>query len=169
VRLPLVPLAAFRAFAWAEEPAAARAHAHVIGWSSLAWSAPIATAPAAPSRVSVASARGAALTSPGVDGGISRRGRGVAWSSPPGALVTVSLRDVARERDVVRAHTGGSELSWKRLDRLGVARPATGEHLLDLVTRGATTVDELAAPPPSATAQAAGWTAEQRRRVVVTP
>ena len=84
--------------------------------------------------------------------------------------MTVASTDTSRSRRDFRVHTSGDGVSFGRLERLGIARPELGEHVLDFASRGDSDIDVLTDPAhtPGST-RSAGTTAYQRFPITVTP
>jgi hypothetical protein len=98
------------------------------------------------------------------DGGtLSRRGRGVRWEPGAQATTVLDLRDVARGRRDFHVVTGGDALTFARLERLGLAAPELGAHVLDVAIRPARSLDDALGEDA-----ALGAGAESRARLAVT-
>jgi hypothetical protein len=98
------------------------------------------------------------------DGGtLSLRGRGLRWEPGARSTTVLDLRDVARAGRDVRVVTGGDSVTFGRLERLGVAAPELGAHVLDVSVRSALSLDDALGEDA-----AAGAGAEGRARLAVT-
>jgi hypothetical protein len=160
-RFPLIESAAFVASAAAQAP---RADDRPLFQSSVsAWSG----------RVGLLATQAVLDLPPPVDvlrpkerGTVSRRGRGIAWSPDATGVATIDLRDLGRGRRDFRVTIAGGALSFARLDRLGLALPEPGAHLLD-ITATPGTLDALTGP--SAGASGAGASSHTRIEITVGP
>jgi hypothetical protein len=146
-RFPLIDGARFDLAAWAQHPEAA----------DRPWFQEMVTV--ASSAFSFASREALidmpdalAIGRPQPEGHLARRGAGIAWTSARPCAATVALRSTADDTRVVRVHTSEQNVSFGRLELLGIARPLLGEHVLDVAARWDADVDSITDPngPPGA-------------------
>ncbi|MBS2014366.1 MAG: carboxypeptidase regulatory-like domain-containing protein [Deltaproteobacteria bacterium] len=169
LRLPRIPGATFRVGAWMQHPAIeTQSYFHR---SSQAWSG---TLPLGVGNVALAVPLGPELVRPTAEGRLSRRGAGYAWAAKARGLHTLVVADLARGRQVMRAHTSDPSLALTAVEALGVRRLEPGEHVLDLTSRADADVDELTQPDERVRTrrfgrEAPGAETYQRFRFVVTP
>ncbi len=93
---------------------------------------------------------------PSAEGILSSHGRGFGWtpsSAAPSPLSTLVVTDSARGRTRFRAMTNGSEVSFAKLDALGLDRLERGEHELTLRTTAAIPIDDAISVDPEARAR----------------
>ena len=83
---------------------------------------------------------------PALEGSLSRRGTGFAWSTRAPGLASLVLIDVARGRQRFRALTADGDVDLRRLEALGLGRLEVGEHVFDLTTTPGMDVDTLTEP-----------------------
>jgi hypothetical protein len=159
-RVPLVAGASLGAAAWAQRPEGEDGPRR----SAVAWSGPLDLGTA---RVRLDLHPGVELARPTEGGRLSRRGTGIAWSPSSSWAITASLLDATDGKHVFVVHTAGSGISLRRLERLGVALPALGPHILDLTEHAATSVDDFVDERRAPSARP-GASAYQRVRFVVT-
>lgn len=160
-RAPRIEGALLRFDAWAQHPRVEdRPYFHR---SVHATSGPV---PISSGEIAIDLPQPSAPSRPQPDGVLSRRAAEIAWRGQ--GLASVVLVDVGRRRERFRLVTDEASVSFARLERLGVARPQPGEHVLDVTTRPGEDVDSRAAPPspPGSSAAAASY---QRYRFRVTP
>ena len=169
MRLPLLPGATWRVGAWAQHPPAPeRPYFHR---SSQAWSG---TLPLTATNVAIDLPVAPATVRPALEGTLSRRGPGLAWSAASPGLASVVLVDLAHARQRFRAFTSDSEIGFHRLEALGLARLDPGDHVIDLTTTPGANVDELTQPDERQRRKrfdfhVAGSTTYQRFRFQITP
>jgi hypothetical protein len=165
VRLPRLEGAGFDVMAWAQHPVVADRPWLVR--SVTAWSGAL---PLTTSQVLLDLPVGIDITRPSADGTLARRGAGIAWTPSHPGLVTVGLTDTSKNRRDFQIHTSESALSFASLDRLGLARPSLGEHVLEVASRIDSDVDALTDPAHSpGGARTAGGSAFQRFAITMTP
>lgn len=169
LRLPLLPGATWRAAAWAQHPPAAERpyfHRSLQAWSG--------TLPLTATNVALDLPLAPETIRPALEGTLSRRGLGLAWSAASPGLASVVLVDVARGQQRFRAFTSDAEIGLQRLEALGLARLDPGDHVFDLTTTPGATVDELTQPDERQRrhrfdSHVPGATTYQRFRFQVTP
>lgn len=168
MRLPDLPGATWRVGAWAQHPPTPeRPYFHR---SSQAWSG---TLPLSTTNVALDVPVAPEPIHPSIEGTLSRRGTGLSWDGHAPALASVVLVDLARGKQRFRAFTSEAEISFRRLEDLGLPRLEPGEHVFDLTTTPGAIVDELTEPDEHARrsradVHVAGATTYQRFRFVVT-
>ncbi len=168
MRLPRLPGAAWSVGVWAQRPSVEERpyfHRALQAWSGIL--------PLTVTQVAMDLPLPPEPVRPSLEGTLSRRGLGIAWSSGAPGLATVALTDLARGQRF-RAFTANSELSQRRLEALGLARLDPGDHVLDLTTIPGATIDELTQPDAQLRQQrfghqVPGTTTDQRFRFQVTP
>ena len=158
-----------RVGAWAQHPPAPeRPYFHR---SSQAWSG---TLPLTATNVAIDLPVAPETTRPALEGTLSRRGLGLAWSAASPALASVVLVDLAHGQQRFRAFTADGEIGLHRLHALGIARLEPGDHVFDLTTTPGANVDELTQPDARQRRHrfdihVAGATTYQRFRFQITP
>jgi hypothetical protein len=145
-RLPLLEGATLRASAWAQHPRPElRPYAHRSSHAT------VAALPVSGGEVLIELPAGPDLLRPEPDRALSRHASSIGWADGAAALVTVTLADLERKRQRFRVHTNGAQVSFARLEALGVPRPQPGAHVLDVTATRGGSVDELASPEPAST------------------
>lgn len=167
--LPAIPGATVRAATWGLEPTpksspSTYVAAHAWSGSKSIASGTIDLEPVVPPTP----------VRPERDGAMSRRGAGMAWTSPTKGLATVTLIDAARNVMRLRAVTEGDEIPIAQLLTLGLARLEPGPHVIDIATHAGEGVDHAASPDPLVRRRrfdprVAGRATYQRYPFMVTP
>jgi hypothetical protein len=144
LQLPLVPGAGVRATAWMQHPPLAERpyfrHATQV-WTG--------TRPLAGGAIDFEMRAGPVPVRPAADEGISARGPGITWTNPAGArppLSEVTVSNVARGALLYRVWTTGEQVSFARMERLGLPRLAAGDHELGLTSTPEADADEVVDP-----------------------
>ena len=141
-RLPLVPGATWGIGAWALHPEVENApyyHFSLQGHSG--------ALPLSGPQVTLEMRSAPSIVRPSMGGQLSRHAQGIAWTSADfSALATVVLVDTVQGRPLFRAMTNDAELTFARMQALGVSPPNPGDHVLDLRTNNGTTVDRWTEP-----------------------
>ena len=141
MRLPLVPGATWRVGAWSQHPPVEeKPYFHL---SSQAWSG---TLPLTASNVAIDLPVTPQPMRPVLDGELSRRGLGLAWSAAERGLASLVLVDLRRGQQLFRVFTAEAEIGLHRLRELGLPLLEPGDHVFDLTTTPGANVDELTQP-----------------------
>ena len=126
--MPVIPSAAPSAYAWLMDPIGdsdATISDNVQAWSGTLLGA---------SPSVVLTARGPVHdVVPAPHATVSLKGPGVSWTALPSTVTNFLLIDVAASRGVVTVFTDGGNVTWDRLDALGIA-VSPGEQLLEIRT-----------------------------------
>ncbi len=147
-RLPLVPGAGLAATAWMQHPPLPE-HPY-LRHSAQVWTG---KRPIAGGTIELDVLAGPVPARPTAEGSLSARGPGIAWVNPPNArpmLSEVTVADVAHGGLAYRVWTSGEEVSFPKLELLGLARLEPGDHELGLTSTPGHHVDSVVDPDAEA-------------------
>lgn len=108
---------------------------------SQAWVAP---QPTSVSSITLKATRAVQATAP-VEGGSISRASVVRWKRAAPGITTLQIGDILSERRMFEVYTDGLEVSFARLERLGMPRLPTGKYSLELLAQ-ASSIEEVFAP-----------------------
>lgn len=144
LQLPLLPGAGVRATAWMQHPPVA--DLPYFRHSTQVWTG---VRRIVGGKVALDMLAGPVPARPTAEGSLSARGPGIAWVNPPNApapLSEVTVSNVARGAVLYRVWTSGEEVSFAKLEQLGLARLEAGDHELGLTSTPAHDVDVVVDP-----------------------